>query len=152
VTNRRLLKAAEAIREVVAASILTEIRDPRVRDVTVVGVQVSPDMREAKISVSVMGDENQQRLSLRGLQNAAGFLQSKIARRIDTRYTPRLQFVIDKGIQHSLEIGEILANLARERGESDDPVSDGTVKDNPQVGSEVDPSVLSDLDAKDGNS
>ncbi len=114
-----MLKAAEAIREVVAASILTELRDPRVRDVTVVGVQVSPDMREAKVSVSIMGDEKQQQLSLRGLQNAAGFLQSKIAKRIDTRNTPRLQFVIDKGIQHSLEVNEILARLEQERNELD---------------------------------
>ena len=88
VTSRRLLKAAEAIREVVAASILTELRDPRVRDVTVVGVTVSPDLREAKVSVSIMGDEKQQQLSLRGLQNAAGFLQSKIAARIEARHTP----------------------------------------------------------------
>ena len=114
-TSRRLLKAAEAIREVVAASILTEIRDPRVQDVTVVGVKVSPDMREAKVSVSIMGDETQQQLSLRGLQNAAGFLQSKIANRIDTRHTPRLQFVIDKGVQHSLLVGEILEKIKRER-------------------------------------
>ncbi len=114
-TSRRLLKAAEAIREVVAASILTEIRDPRVQDVTVVGVKVSPDMREAKVSVSIMGDETQQQLSLRGLQNAAGFLQSKIANRIDTRHTPRLQFVIDKGVQHSLLVGEILEQIKRER-------------------------------------
>jgi len=129
VSSRRLLKAAEAIREVVASSILTELRDPRVRDVTVVGVKVSPDMREAKISVSVMGDESQQQLSLRGLQNAAGFLQSKIASRIDTRHTPRLQFVIDKGVQQSLLVGEILEKIKREResnsddllGDSEDP-------------------------------
>ena len=128
-SSRRLLKAAEAIREVVASPILTELRDPRVRDVTVVGVKVSPDMREAKISVSVMGDESQQQLSLRGLQNAAGFLQSKIASRIDTRHTPRLQFVIDKGVQQSLLVGEILEKIKREResnsddllGESEDP-------------------------------
>ena len=118
-TSRRLLKAAEAIREVVASSILTELRDPRVRDVTVVGVQVSPDMREAKVAGSIMGDDKQQQLSLRGLQNSAGFLQSKIAARIETRHTPRLQFVIDKGIQHSLEVGEILARLEKERNESD---------------------------------
>lgn len=117
-TSRRLLKAAEAIREVVAASILTELRDPRVKDVTVVGVKVSPDMREAKVAVSIMGDERQQQLSLRGLQNAAGFLQSKIASRIDTRHTPRLQFVIDKGIQHSLLVGEILEKIKREQDES----------------------------------
>jgi len=126
VTNRRLLKAAEAIREVVASSILTDLRDPRVRDVTVVGVQVSPDMREAKIKVSVMGDEKQQQLSLRGLQNSAGFLQSKIARRIESRHTPRLQFVIDKGSQHSLEIGEILENLQREREQSAAPADQQT--------------------------
>ena len=116
------MKAGEAIREVVASSILTELRDPRVRDVTVVGVKVSPDMREAKVSVSVMGDESQQQLSLRGLQNAAGFLQSKIASRIDTRHTPRLQFVIDKGVQHSLLVGEILEKIKRER----DPALDET--------------------------
>lgn len=118
VTSRRLLKAAEAIREVVAASILTELRDPRVQDVTVVGVKVSPDMREAQVAVSIMGDESQQQLSLRGLQNAAGFLQSRIASRIEARYTPRLQFVIDKGIQHSLLVGEILEKIKRENDES----------------------------------
>ncbi len=121
-TSRRLLKAAEAIREVVAASILTEIRDPRVQDVTVVGVKVSPDLREAKVSVSIMGDEKQQQLSLRGLQNAAGFLQSKIASRIDARHTPRLQFVIDKGVQHSLLVGEILEKIKREKQDAASPV------------------------------
>lgn len=114
-SSRRQLKAAEAIREVVASSILTELRDPRVRDVTVVGVKVSPDMREATVKVSVMGSDADQQLSLRGLQNAAGFLQSKIAGRIETRYTPRLQFKIDKGIQNSLEVGEILAKIEREK-------------------------------------
>ncbi len=118
-TTRRLLKAAEAIREVVASSILTEMRDPRVRDVTVVGVKVTPDMREATVSVSVMGDETAQNLSLRGLQNAAGFLQSKIANRIDTRYTPRLTFKIDKGVQHSLAVGDILAKIQREKEEAE---------------------------------
>ena len=100
------------------------MRDPRVRDVTVVGVKVSPDMREAKVSVSIMGDDKQQQLSLRGLQNAAGFLQSKIANRIETRHTPRLQFEIDKGVQNSLLVGEILAKIQRERedrGQADAP-------------------------------
>ena len=116
-SSRRLLKAAEAIREVVASSILTEIRDPRIRDVTVVGVEVSPDMREAKVMVSVMGDESQQKLSVRGLQNSAGFLQAKIANRIDTRYTPRLTFVLDKGLKNAAAVGEILARIRREKEE-----------------------------------
>jgi ribosome-binding factor A len=107
-TSRRLLKAAEAIREVVSMAILTEMRDPRVKNVTVVGVEVAPDMKSAKVAVSIMGDEKKQQLSLSGLQNAAGFLQKKIADEIDTRYTPRLTFVIDKGVKNSLEIQRIL--------------------------------------------
>lgn len=89
-------------------AILTEMRDPRVKDVTVVGVEVAPDMKSAKVAVSIMGDEKKQQLSLSGLQNAAGFLQKKIADEIDTRYTPRLTFVIDKGVKNSLEIQRIL--------------------------------------------
>lgn len=114
-TSRRQLKAAEAIREVVATSILTDIRDPRVREVTVLGVEVSPDMREAKVSVSVMGDEAQQNLSLRGLQNSAGFLQAKIAQRIETRYIPKLRFVLDPGVKNVFAVGEILARIRREQ-------------------------------------
>ena len=120
-TSRRLLKANEAIREVVSMAILTELRDPRVKNVTVVGVDVAPDMKSAKVSVSIMGDEKQQKLSLSGLQNAAGFLQQKIAERIDTRYTPRLSFVMDKGVKNSLEAMRILNEvLPKEKAEAPD--------------------------------
>jgi len=115
VSSRRQLKAAEAIREVVAMSILTDIRDPRVKDVTVLGVEVTADMREAKVSVSVMGDETQQNLSLRGLQNSAGFLQAKIADRIETRYIPKLRFVLDQGVKNVLAVGEILERIREEK-------------------------------------
>ena len=61
--SRRVEKAAEAIREIVSMAILTELQDPRVRDVTVTYVEVSPDLRHAKVHVSVMGDETQQNLT-----------------------------------------------------------------------------------------
>ena len=110
-TSRRIQKAAEAIREVVSMAILTDVKDPRIRDVTVTYVEVSPDMRQAKVHVSVMGDETRQKLSLRGLQNSAGFLQTKVAKRIDTRYTPRLVFVLDLGVKRSIEISQILQSV-----------------------------------------
>src|SRR6476646_1847592 len=109
--SRRLLKAAEAIRGVVSMAILTELRDPRVKDVTVVGVEVLPDMKSAKVYVSIMGSEKDQHLGLSGLQNAAGFLQKKIAERIESRYTPRLTFVLDQGVKNSLEINRILREV-----------------------------------------
>jgi len=127
--SRRLLKAAEAIREVVAASILTDLRDPRVENVTVISVEVTPDMREAKVFVSVMGDETQKNLSIRGLQNAAGFLQSKIANRLDTRYTPRLRFEIDRGQENAMAVSEILARIQREK--------DGEIEPDESQASEV---------------
>ena len=130
VSSRRQLKAAEAIREVVAMSILTDLRDPRIRDVTVLGVEVTADMREAKVSVSVMGDETQQNLTLRGLQNSAGFLQAKIADRIETRYIPKLQFVLDKGVKNVLAVGEIL-NRIREEKEATGPLESEPSDDEP---------------------
>jgi ribosome-binding factor A len=113
-SSRRVLKAAEAIREVVGMAILTELRDPRIRDVTVTCVEVAPDLRSAKVHVSVMGDETRQELSLRGLRSAAGFLQQKIHERIDTRYTPRLTFLPDRGIKNSIEVTRILKSVLPE--------------------------------------
>jgi ribosome-binding factor A len=110
-SSRRVQKAAEAIREVVSMAILTELRDPRVQDVTVTYVEVSPDMRQAKVHVSVRGDEAKQKLSLHGLQSSAGFLQSRISERIDTRYTPRLRFELDMGVKKSLAISQMLSDL-----------------------------------------
>jgi ribosome-binding factor A len=114
-STRRLLKAAEAIRGVVSMAILTELRDPRVQNVTVVGVEVTPDMREAKVLVSVMGNEAQQRTVLKGLQNSVGFLQAKIADRIETRYIPRLTFVMDEGVKKSVAVQQILEQISKER-------------------------------------
>ena len=78
-------------------------------------------MREAKVKVSVMGDESQKNLSLRGLQNSAGFLQSKIANRMDTRYTPKLRFEVDRGQENAMTVSEILARIQQEKeGATDD--------------------------------
>lgn len=123
--SRRLLKAAEAIREVVSMAILVDLTDPRISDVTVTYVEVAPDMRLAKVHVSVMGDETKQNLCLRGLQSASGFLQNKVGNRIDTRYTPKLKFVLDQGVKHSLAVARILDEVLPQ-DDSSTPDSDGT--------------------------
>lgn len=110
-STRRLLKAAEAVREVVSMAILTAVRDPRVRDVTVTRAEMAPDMRSATVYVSIMGSPSKQQTALRGLANSAGFLQSRIADSIDTRYTPKLRFELDKGLKHALEIDQVLREV-----------------------------------------
>jgi len=109
--SRRAQKLAEIVREVVAVAILRELKDPRIRNVTVTYVEVSGDLRLAKVHVSVMGNETQQQLTLRGLQNAAGFLQSKIRERADTRYIPKLTFLLDQGVKKSIAVAQILKQV-----------------------------------------
>lgn len=116
-TSRRQLKAAEAIREVISTSILTEVRDPRVQGVTVLGVQISPDMREAKVFVSVMGDQEERARSLEGLHSSAGFLQARIASRIDMRYTPKLVFCFDQGAKNIATVASILNKIRNEQSQ-----------------------------------
>lgn len=110
-SSRRVLKAAQAVREVVGMAIIADLKDPRIKDATVTMVEVSPDMRQAKVHVSVMGDETKQNLCIKGLQSSAGYLQSKLGNRIDTRYTPKIQFVLDKGIKNAMTVARILEEV-----------------------------------------
>ena len=138
-SSRRVQRVAEAIREAVSMAILTELKDPRVQDVTVTYVEVSGDLRHAKVHVSVMGDQAKQQLSLHGLQSAAGFLQSRCAARIDARYTPRIRFVLDQGVKKSIEVSRILERvLPREEplsapaAEGEGPPAEQQEPDHPQ--------------------
>lgn len=117
-------------------AILADLKDPRVRDVTVTHVEMSADMRYAKVHVSVMGNEAKQNLSLRGLQSAAGYLQSKISNRIETRCTPRLQFVLDQGVKKSIEITRILQQVLPEE-EADEADGDASLGGETDDGTEA---------------
>src|SRR5580692_10680648 len=101
--TRRVAKAAEAIRETVSITILLNLRDPRVKHVTVLRAEVSGDLRAAKVYVSVMGDAKSQSLTMHGLESARGFIQAKVAERLQTKNTPVIKFVLDPGVKFSAE-------------------------------------------------
>lgn len=109
--SRRTAKVSQAIREIVSTTVLFELKDPRIKNVTVTGVEAAGDLRTAKVYVSVMGDEKTQTLCLHGLNSARGYIQSKVADRVQTRYTPVLTFVLDHGIKKSIEAARILREL-----------------------------------------
>src|ERR1700677_2537846 len=119
-TNHRSLRIAQAIREVVATAILFEVADPRVRSVTVLRVEVYGDLRQAKIYVSVMGTEAEQKQALQGLNHASGFLQARVAARLQTRFTPILSFRADESVKKSVAIGRLIdeAVASDHRGET----------------------------------
>jgi ribosome-binding factor A len=106
--THRSLRMAEAIREVVATSILFDVADPRVRSVTVLRVEVSADLRNATVFVSIMGNEGERKNAFRGLVHAAGFLQARVAARLQTRFTPVLSFTHDESVKKSVELARVI--------------------------------------------
>lgn len=107
-TTRRMAKAAEAIRESVSTTILFELKDPRVKNVTVLRAEAAPDLKTAKVYISVMGDAKKQSLCMHGLESARGFIQAKLADRLQTRYTPVLKFILDPGVKLSAITSQLL--------------------------------------------
>src|SRR5271156_4702905 len=128
--THRLAGVAEAIREEASATILFELRDPRVKKVTVTRAEVSGDLQHAKVYVSVMGSEKEQQLTMHGLRHAAGFIQSKLATRLQTRFTPVVQFVLDEGVKRSIEMTRLINEALGQHAPSDElsaQLSDETV-------------------------
>src|SRR5262245_35143777 len=122
--QHRLARVSEAIREVASSTILFEMRDPRVKNVTVTRAEVSGDLQHAKVSVSIMGSEREQQLCLRALKHASGFLQSKLADRLQTRYTPIVQFVLDAGVKKSIEVSRLIQEALGQPGPAAEPAGE----------------------------
>ena len=98
----------EAVREVLSARIAEGLKDPRIGFVTVTSVETSPDLRHARVFVSVLGDEDERAASLAGLASSHGVLQAQLARELRMKRTPTLKFEYDASVDHSMRISELL--------------------------------------------
>ena len=97
------------------SDVLRNMKDPRLGFVTVSAVEVSGDMRHVKAFVSVMGDEEEKKQTMKALENAEGFVRTEIGRRVPLRHTPEVIFRIDHSMEHGANINRILKDI--ERGE-----------------------------------
>jgi ribosome-binding factor A len=109
------------VREVASETILFELRDPRIKGVTVTRTEVSADLQHAKVYVSVMGTPQEQKSCLHALKHAAGFVQSKLASRVKTRFTPVLTFVLDEGVKRSIEMTRLIKEALAETKPEEEP-------------------------------
>ena len=100
----RMRRVNEVIREVLGAAIATELKDPRIGFVTVTDVDTSPDLRAARVFVSVLGNESERESALEGLRSAHGFLQSKIAAEMRIKRTPTLTFHYDESVERGVRL------------------------------------------------
>lgn len=112
----------ESVRAVVADAV-GSLKDPRIGLVTVTGVVVSPDLNEAKVYVSVLGNARKRRETLAGLESAHGILQARINRELNLRRTPTLVFSYDDSVERGVEMSKLIDELTAElpeRAEEDD--------------------------------
>lgn len=104
----RMRRVNEVIREVLGTAIATELKDPRVGFVTVTSVETSPDLRAARVFVSVLGTDQEKSATLEGLQSSHGFLQGKIGDELRMKRTPTLTFHYDESIETGVRVSKLL--------------------------------------------
>ena len=113
-STSRMRRVDEAVRQVLADALAGEIKDPRVGFVTVTDVRTSPDLRHARVYVSVLGEhghaseEARREDSLAGLRSAHGYLQGRVARELRLKRTPTLEFLYDDTTDRAMRVGELL--------------------------------------------
>ncbi len=114
----------ESVRAVVAEAV-GDLKDPRIGLVTVTGVEVTPDLREATVYVSVLGGERKRRATLAGLRSAHGVLQARINRELSLRRTPQLEFAYDPSVERGVRMTKLIDELAAELPEDEPDRDDG---------------------------
>jgi len=134
VKNHRLPRIAEVIRQVASETILFKLSDPRVKLVTVTRAEVSGDLQHAKVFVSIMGSPKQQKLTMHGLESATGFIQSEVARKLQTRFTPALKFIIDEGVKKSIEITRLIREGLGQNPDTGEPLIASDSPENDEEG------------------
>jgi ribosome-binding factor A len=110
-TSERMRRVDEAMREVLSDALGKDLKDPRVGFVTVTAVETSPDLRHARVFVSVLGDDEERRASLEGLQSAHGFFQRRVAAELRLKHTPQLLFIEDDTARRAERVERLLEDI-----------------------------------------
>ena len=112
----RMRRVNEAVREALAEAI-GELKDPRIGFVTVTGVETSTDLRQARVYVSVLGNERKREKTLQGLESAHGVLQARLASELRMKRTPQLTFQYDPTVVEGVRMSRLIDELAPDDGE-----------------------------------
>jgi ribosome-binding factor A len=110
----RIRRVDEAVREVLADAVSKELKDPRVGFVTVTEVRTSPDLRQARVFVSVFGTAEEKAASLEGLSSAHGILQARIARELRLKRTPALEFALDETAERAARLEALIEDVTKD--------------------------------------
>ena len=109
--TRRQRRVSELVHRELSVLLMFQARDPRLANVTITGVQVTPDLLQARIHFSVLGGEDEEQEALKALGHASGFLRTELARRVRLRFVPELAFELDESAKYGRRIDELLDQL-----------------------------------------
>src|SRR5262249_34256143 len=109
--NWRQDQLGEVITQELSDLIRTRMKDPRIGFASITDVELSADLRHAKVFVSVLGSPEEQRATLQGLEHAAGFLRHELAQRLNIRYTPEIVFKLDESIERGTRILQLIHEM-----------------------------------------
>lgn len=115
--SQRQARISELLKEEIGLIIHDNLKDPRVGFTTVTGVEVSPDIKTAKVAVGVLGSGEEKTRTIRTLEKSKGFIQGEIARRLRMKNTPGLHFVLDESAENSIRISKILEKIRKDEEE-----------------------------------
>ncbi len=114
-SSQRPERVQEAIRQEISKIVQNEMKDPRLGFLTITGVEISRDLRHAKVFFSTLGEMKEKRLALKGLVSARGFIRGLVGDRVKMRYVPQLEFKIDEALDRGHAIDDILNKIKKER-------------------------------------
>ena len=113
--SARAERVQEAIRQEISRIVQNEIKDPRLGFMTITKVELTNDLRYAKVFFSVLGEDKTKALALKGLKSAMGYIKGLLADRVKLRFMPEIVFKIDDSLEHAKHIHDILDKLKKER-------------------------------------
>ncbi len=113
-SNIRANRVAEQMKKEMGEILTQKVKDPRIGFVTVTDVEISPDLQESKVFISIFGDEEEKEQTLVGLAKSKGFIRSEIGKRIRLRKVPEINFEIDETIEYGNKIERIIRDLNRD--------------------------------------
>jgi ribosome-binding factor A len=124
-SQRRLEKMSELLRETIADLLLRKSKDPRLKEVNVTGVKVTADLKKAVVHYSVLGGDEAKAEAKKALDKAAGFVRAAVGENLRLKYSPEIKFEFDRNLEYAQHMNEVLNQLAEDRPDQEADESQG---------------------------
>lgn len=114
-SSRRISRVEETLRHEISEIIQKEMKDPRIGFVTITSLELSPDLKHLRLYISILGTEKEKTDTLKGLENAKGFIRSEVGKRVRLKYLPEITIEVDRSIDEGMRISELIDRISDDK-------------------------------------